>query len=428
MPSHPPAPARRVLLLLSTTTYRANAFLQAAEKLRLEAVVGSEREQVLAPSNPVGNLTLDFSDPGEAARAILEFAAWRPLGAVIAADDEGAMTAALAAEQLGLEHHSARGVAATRDKFRMRQTVAEAGMSTPGFRQVGIDENPSAIARQLRFPCVVKPLSLSASRGVIRADDEPSFVAAFERAADLLRRLGLRRSAVESDRALLIEDYLPGAEVALEGLVTRGRLRVLALFDKPDPLEGPFFEETIYVTPSRQPEEAQVRAARCAQEAVTALGLNHGPVHAELRIEGNHVSLVEIAARSIGGLCSRALRFGDGISLEELLLRHALGEDVGGLERESRASGVMMIPIPRRGILRGIEGIDGARDLPGMDDVRITIPIGQEVVPLPEGARYLGFLFASADSPAEVESTLHQAHGRLRFAIDDALSQGPTRE
>jgi biotin carboxylase len=407
----------RVLLLLATRTYRARAFLDAASRLKVAVTVGTDRRQALAPTNPAGNLTLSFSDPTAAAREIATFHALHPIDAVVAADDDGAELAAEASAVLGLAHHSAAAVRTARSKRLSRERWREAGLPGPGFVRGSARDDPDALAARVRFPCVVKPVDLSASRGVIRADDHASFVAAFRRTAALLEHL--RPRAADGDLALemIVEDFVPGPEVALEGLVDHGRLRVLALFDKPDPLDGPFFEETIYVTPSRLAPERQDRIAEIAARAIAALGLDHGPVHAELRVPPAGPVLLEIAPRSIGGLCSLALRFGDDESLETLILRHALGYDVSGIGRERAASGVMMIPIPRAGVLRGVGGVEAARAVRGVSGVRITVPAGDELVPLPEGHRYLGFIFARGERPEEVERTLRDAHEQLRFEI-----------
>ena len=407
----------RVLLLMTTATYRAGAFLDAARSLGVAVVVGSERVQALASLHPGGHLTLDFADEVLAAIEIETFARGNPLDAVIATDDDGAILAARAAERIGLEHAPVAAVRAARSKLASRVAFARAGLPTPRFEVFPSASDPLGVARRVAYPCVLKPLHLAASRGVIRANDEAELVAAFARIATLLGRTGPWAPGGEEARSILIEDYIPGIEVAVEGIVTAGRLRVLAIFDKPDPLDGPYFEETIYVTPSRLAPALQEAIAAATQRAVTALGLAHGPVHAELRLDGERVWPLEIAPRSIGGLCSRALRFGDGISLEELILRHALGNDVTSLVREPGAAGVMMIPIPRAGILESVGGIETAGAVPGIEDVRITIPIGHEVVPLPEGSRYLGFVFARAESPEQVECALREAHGRLRIDI-----------
>jgi biotin carboxylase len=266
------------------------------------------------------------------------------------------------------------------------------------------------------YPCVVKPLMLSASRGVIRADDEGQFVGAVRRLEAILRTPD---AAALGDiaRQVLVEAFIPGREVALEGLLVRGELHVLALFDKPDPLDGPFFEETIYVTPSRLPAPVQAEIASCTARAARALGLQDGPVHAELRVNRRGPSVIEVAARSIGGLCSRTLRFGTGLSLEELILRHALGMGIPSLERERQAAGVMMIPIPRAGVLKEVRGQAEARSVPGIEEIAITAHAGEDLVPLPEGARYLGFIFARAESPERVEAALREAHRRLEFIV-----------
>ncbi|MFT3916836.1 MAG: ATP-grasp domain-containing protein [Anaeromyxobacteraceae bacterium] len=280
-------------------------------------------------------------------------------------------------------------------------------------------EDPQAVARGVRFPVVLKPLIFSASRGVIRADDPAAFVAAWRRIQKLLHDTKLERRAREEGEGarLLVEGFVPGAEVALEGLLVAGALEVLAFFDKPDPLDGPYFEETLYVTPSRHPAALQAEVARLVGEGCRALGLGEGPVHAELRLSPAGPVILEIAARSIGGLCSRTLKFGAGLTLEEVLVAHAMGIPLADVRREARASGVMMLPIPRRGVLHGVAGLEAARAVPGVVDVVITAPEGREIVPLPEGDSYLGFLFAKGETPADVEAALRAAHARLAFDL-----------
>jgi biotin carboxylase len=311
-------------------------------------------------------------------------------------------------------------VGATRNKLAMRVALARAGVPSPAFTSFAVADDPRVAARRVGYPCVLKPLVLSASRGVIRADSEAEFAAAFERIAAILAAPEVRELGPGAER-ILVEDFVPGFEVALEGLLSGGALETLALFDKPDPLDGPFFEETIYVTPSRLPGAAQVAVRETASAAAAALGLRDGPVHAELRVDraqgGHRAWMIEIAARSIGGLCSRTLSFGTGMSLEEIILRHALDLPIASLARERRAAGVMMIPIPNGGLLEEVEGLDDARAVPLIEDVVISIHKGQAVVPLPEGSRYLGFIFSRADTPGEAETALRVAHRRLRFAI-----------
>ena len=407
----------RLLLLMTTTTYRASAFLEAAQRLNVPVVVGSDREQVFSAVNPGAYLTLDFNAPEEASRAIVEFAKEYPIRAVVSADDDGAILGAVASAALGVRHNTVDGVAAARNKHRMREMLAAAGVPSPRSTLVPVDEDPGEVARRVRYPCVVKPLFLSASRGVIRADDMPQFVSAFNRVIAILRRPEVSEQGGELAQQVLVEDFIPGIEVALEGLLSEGKLRVLALFDKPDPLEGPFFEETIYVTPSRLPAAVQETIKTCTVEAVTALGLEHGPVHAELRVNEQGPWILETAPRSIGGLCSRTLRFGTGISLEELILRHTMGLEVDSLDREKQAAGVMMIPISQAGTLYEVRGQEEAQGVPGIEEIRITIPLGQEVVPLPEGTRYLGFIFARDETPDRVEAALREAHRRLSLII-----------
>ena len=408
--------ARRILLLMSPATYRAGAFLHAARHLDLEVVVGIDLPETLSDYWHVP-LGLDFNDPATSLRTIVEYAQEHPLAAVLSVDDSASELAARACVELGLPHNSPHSAEAARDKLLMRTLMARGGAPCPTFRPFLLNADPHEIATQVDYPCVLKPLRLSGSRGVIRADDAGEFVAAFRR----LKRLLLSEGNGEDTTSFLVEDFLPGCEVALEGILTRGQLKVLTLFDKPDPLDGPFFEETIYVTPSRLPVSTQEAIARCVATAAASLGLREGPVHAELRVNERGPWMLEIAGRSIGGLCSTILEFGAGMCLEELILRHAIGEEIAQIERERQATGVMMIPIPAAGLLKSAHGVEEARQVPLITGIEITARINYSLLPLPEGASYLGFIFARGETPAAVESAIRQAHSLLRFEIRPEL-------
>ncbi|MGH8936542.1 MAG: ATP-grasp domain-containing protein [Acidimicrobiia bacterium] len=402
----------RLLLILPTDTYRTADFMAAARRVGAEVVVASERAQALAAGDDY--LQLDFRDPVGSARAVVELARRRPLDAVIPVDDRGVLVAALAGQALGLVHNPPEAVAATRDKAEMRRRLARAGVSQPDFAVARASDDVAAVAARLGLPCVVKPLSLSGSRGVIRADDPQGAAGAAARIRAILAEAG-----EDPAGELLVERYVPGMEVAVEGLLRDGELEVLAIFDKPDPLEGPYFEETIYVTPSRLPAATQRRIALLTREAAAALGLREGPLHAEVRLDGGRLWLLEVAARSIGGLCSRTLRFGlVNRSLEAILVRHALRMPLHDLRREEVSSGVMMLPIPGAGTLQEVRGREEALAVPGIVDLEMTIPAGRPVRPLPEGDRYLGFLFARGPTPQAVEASLREAHRRLEVLID----------
>jgi biotin carboxylase len=400
------SPVPRVLLVLPSATYRAPDFLDAAARLGAEVVVGSEHRQAMSDSMGDRAVVLSLRRPHLAADQIERLAERAPLDAIVAVDDGGTRAAALAAERLGLRGNPPEAAARARDNAAMREALGAAGVCQPDWR-LGTDI--PALAEELGFPCVVKPLTLAGSQGVIRVDTPEETIAAADR---------VRAIVGDPDAELLVERFVPGDEVAVEALLQEGRLEVLAVFDKPDPLNGPYFEETIYVTPSRKPTGVLSAVHRRAADAAAALGLTEGPVHAELRV-GPPVTVLELAARSIGGLCSRSLRFGLGVSLEDLILRHALGMPLDHLRREDLASGVMMLPIPRAGVLREVRGQEPARAVPGVAGLEISIAPGRPVQPLPEGDRYLGFLFAKAGTPERVEAALREAHARLEVEIED---------
>jgi biotin carboxylase len=414
-----------LLLLVPTRSYRTDDFRVAAARLGVPLVLGSDRCHRIeeAFGEAPGLISLDYRRPARAAGQIAAAARRRPIRAVVPVDEGTAVIAALAAEKLGLPHNPPAAARRAADKHAMRRALREAGVPVPDFRLFDLAGGPEGPAGKVQYPCVLKPLLLSASRGVIRADDPASFAEAWRRVERILEaaRAERRPRDQRAARRVLVEAFVPGAEVAVEGLLRGGSLELLALFDKPDPLDGPYFEETLYVTPSRHPAALQQAVQRVAAEAAQALGLTEGPVHAELRLSADGPVVLEVAARSIGGLCARALRFGAGLSLEEIVVAHAVGLPLSTLTREARASGVMMLPIPRRGILHGVSGLTAARAVPGVEDVVVTIPEGREVVPLPEGDAYLGFLFARAGRPEEVEQALRAAQARLAFDIRPAL-------
>ena len=404
----------RVLLLLPTATYRARDFLAASRTLDVELVVASERRQAMSKSMGDRALVVDLRQPDAAAEAIVARAQDKPLDAVVGVDEQGVLVAALAAARLGLAHNPPEAVAATRDKTAMRGVFAAAGLPQPEYGVAGPGTDVARLAGEVGLPCVVKAVSLSASRGVIRADDPRAADAAAQRI-----RVILAESGEDPDAPLLVERYLPGTEVAVEGLLRGGALEILAVFDKPDPLAGPYFEETIYVTPSRLPAETLEAVSLLTAAATAALGLVEGPIHAELRIDGGSVWMLELGARSIGGLCSRSLRFGMGVSLEELILRQALGLPLDDLSPEAAASGVMMLPISSSGVLKEVRGQAEARAVPGVTGLEISIARGKVVRALPEADRYLGFLFARGETPEHVEHALRAAHGLLEVVIGD---------
>ncbi len=399
----------RILLLLPTATYRAADFVTAAARLGVDVVVGSEHRQALA--GPMGDraVVVPLAGGDAALDAIAALHDRTPLDAVLAVDDQGVVVAATAAQRLGLRHNPPNAVAATRDKAAMRERLAAASLPQPAYRIVAHGADIASAASQVGYPCVVKPVSRSASQGVIRVDDAIQAAAA-----------GIRIRAIVGDgpEPLLVERFVPGAEVAVEGLLLGGRLEVLAVFDKPDPMDGPFFEETIYVAPSRQPASVLADLEATVARAAAALGLREGPVHAELRIgTAGALMILELAARSIGGLCARALRFGAGVSLEEVIIRHALGLGLDGLARETQASGVMMLPIRSAGVLDRVSGQERALAIEGVVGVEISIASGRPVVPLPEGDRYLGFVFARGPTAQDLEDALRRAEACLEVRL-----------
>jgi biotin carboxylase len=410
---------QRLLLFAATTGYQIRVFAEAARRLGVDATLAADRCSRL--DDPWGDHSIAVKFDYRMPQSVETFRDMRFDG-VAAVGDRPAALAAEVAAMLGIPFHPPAAAYACQDKFLARQLYQAAGLPVPAYFRAALTEDAGALARRAPYPCVLKPLGLSASRGVIRANNQAEFVAAFGRIRALLEKNpDLRRLR---QRALQVESYIEGREFAIEGLVTNGVFQALAIFDKPDPLTGPFFEETIYVTPSREPAATEEALLDTARRAVRALGLYHGPAHLEMRWNEEGVWMLDAAARPIGGLCAKALRFefgGTSAPLEELVIRHAWGEDVSGARLEGPACGVMMIPIPKGGIYESVEGVERARAVPGIEDVMVTAKAGQLLVPLPEGVSYLGFLFARGNSAQEVELALRRSHAELRFHIAAAL-------
>jgi biotin carboxylase len=410
-----------LLLLASTKGYETRLFIDAARNLGIPIALGTDRCGSLDDPWNDRAIPLRFEDPEASARTILDFAREQPVQAIVPLGDHAVRTAALACRALDLPHNPPEAAEAARNKYKARQKLKTAGVAVPPFARFSLQDDPRRCAQQVAYPCVLKPLSLAASQGVIRADTPGQFLLAFERIRALMQRPEVQVHKEESTDWLLAEGFIPGREVAVEGLLDRGRLRVLALFDKPDPLDGPFFEETIYVTPSREDAARQAAIVTEVERAARALALFHGPIHAEVRLSPDGPRIVEVAARAIGGLCSRVLRFRTGLSLPELILAHACDLPVEPATPDDQAAGVMMIPIPTAGIYEGVDGLDAALQVPGIEDLTITAKEDHPILPRPEGASYLGFIFARGSAPDKVEHALRAAHQCLRFRITTRL-------
>jgi formate-dependent phosphoribosylglycinamide formyltransferase (GAR transformylase) len=417
---------KTVALFASKLGYQTRSFEAAAGRLGVRLAYVTDRCHEL--SDPWGDnaIAARFANPEQAAAIAIHSLRGKPLDAILALGDGPAVAASYAARGLGVRSNHPAAVEACHNKLRMREVFRDAGVWNPWFRAIPLQPEPEPSLLGIQYPCVLKPLSLSASQGVMRTNSREEFLEAARRLAHLLERPEFLVKGASAAREALVEEYLPGVEVALEGILIDGDLRILAIFDKPDPLEGPFFEETIYVTPSRLSAEQQSAIQSTAKQAARAIGLSHGPVHAEFRINERGVWTIEVAPRPIGGMCAASLSFVserqlDSIGLEELILRHAIGEDISAWHRETQSSGVMMIPVPSSGIFEEVDGIDQAKRIPHITDVEITARLHDVILAWPEGSSYLGFIFAKSESPADVERALREAHSKLRFRIQQTL-------
>ena len=406
----------RLLLIAPPNSYRTVAYLESARQQGVDVLVASEGKHSLVGEIAAG-LHLDLSAP-DALEILLEAARDQPFSGVVATDDTTVELGSRIAQALGLPHNEPQAARISRYKDLSRQALADAGVPVPEFYVVNLNGDVAGQCAGISYPCVVKPLSLSASRGVIRADNAEELLSACARVEAIIASENMSDAWLRSH--VLVEGYVGGAEVALEGLLQQGELAVLAIFDKPDPLQGPYFEETYYITPSRHSEDLQQKIVATVKSACVGIGLREGPVHAEVRLAESGCVIIEVASRTIGGECARLLAFGTGHSLEALVIAHAVGKPLA-IKPPAGAAGVLMIPIHEAGILRRIEGITAARAVPFIEDILISIRDGYELLPLPEGSSYLGFMFASAATPEQVEAALRIAHDHLTVVVAPML-------
>lgn len=411
---------RRLLLVAATTGYQTRLIAEEARSHGIEPVLATDRCHRL--EDPWGDqaIPVHFQEPEKSAEEIARELK-EPVQGVLALGDTTVQVAAAAAKLLGLPFHPPEAVHRARDKYLAREAFSRAGLRVPRYRTISLRAEAEAVAQQIDYPCVLKPRALSASQGVIRADSPGEFIEAFCRIKRLLADPHLRGGVHGPVQDVLVEDYIEGKEFAVEGVLNRGRLKIFAIFDKPDPLCGPYFEETIYTTPSREPEQVQRLIADTVEKAVRALGLYHGPIHAELRVNREGAWMLEVAGRPIGGLCSRVLRFEPDRTLEQVLVLHAVGEDIEPVQLRKEAAGVMMIPVPRAGIYAGVRGLEKAKQVDLVESVIITAKEGQKILLWPEGSSYLGFIFARGSGAEAVEQALRRAHAQLEFQLQPIL-------
>jgi len=407
-----------VILIIPSASYRTNPFMDAATKLDLKVLVITDKSQVFSEYYPDNVITMNFEHWQESIENIREWSERYDLKAVIGVDEESIILAAKLSESLCIEHNSLESVKLTKNKYLMRSELKKSGLKSPWFKRFSVHETPKDIFAELSFPCVLKPTFLSASQGVLRVNSFEEFEKGCEMLSDLLAEEKVKKRGGDQANWILVEEYIPGKEVSIEGIVNDGKLKDLAIFDKPEPPEGPIFPETIFITPTILDEHLQFSLLETAQTALQALGISKGPVHIELRINDHGNYILECAARSIGGLCSKVLEFKGGMSLEELILRSALGRNVEKTQLIDKAKGVMMMPTEKRGILREIHGIKAALAVKGITDLQTTIKPGEMLEPLPKGDRYLGFLFAEGKDQDTVIIVLQEAWSKIEVVSE----------
>lgn len=405
-----------VLIISPGASYRLTPYLNAIKSLLYKAIIASDSDFSIVSADIVG-IRIDLGKPDKSLQRIFDAIASVNICAVIATDDATIEMANQVAKQLLLPFNSEAAAKTSHRKDLARLCLSQYKQDhykIPLFSILPLDRSEQSENQWAQFPAVVKPLSLSGSRGVIRVNQKNELDVALARVGNILHN---DQTLAEYERNhVLIEAFIPGVEVAIEGLLQNGKFELITLFDKPDPLDGPYFEESYYITPSRQPEVVQQKIVAATQAVCEAYQLQEGPVHGEFRINQYGVWVLELAARTIGGQCARILQFATGVSLEEMVLKNKLRLPVQ-YNTDIKGAGILMIPTPGSGILKRVEGLSQASKVENIVDIEITVRQGYELVTLPEGERYLGFIFALAQTPEAVESALREAHQKLKIII-----------
>ena len=404
-----PTSGKRLLLVSHHNSYRIAPYIKAALNLGLEVTIASQGKHSLV-TEVANGLHIDFDDVNAAHKEILKENQKRPFTGILGSDDQTVELAAYAAKTLKLPHNPPRAALYSHRKDLARAQLSLTGCPVPIHCLLDLNLPVKNQMAGLPWPCVIKPLNMSASRGVIRTNNKDEFITACER----LRPIIADSQEEFEQRHLLIEDYIDGIEIAYEGFLQNGELETITIFDKPDPLTGPYFAETIYVTPTALSDELQLSIKKVIQKACLAYGLRSGAIHAECRIDSeNRIWILEVASRTIGGDCARVLD-NENFSIEELAILLAIGQPVTPYIAE-QARGVMMIPIRQKGLLKRVEGLLQASKIKHIDKIDIIIGEGHELIPLPEGNQYLGYIFASAESTEQVTAAIREAYALLKF-------------
>ena len=401
-----------ILFIAPPQSYRIAPYLKAAKELDCDLTIASMGEYSLVSPIAEG-IHIDFADHEAALARLKEHHQQHPFNAVIGGDDLAVELASRLANELGLAHNSPQASLLTRRKDLARAHLQQAGVAVPAHSLIDLTRPLAIQLEQLHYPCVLKPLAMSMSRGVIRVDNTEQAQQACARIESIIQEALVE----EEQQKILAEQYIDGEEIAYEGLLTNGELKTLLFFDKPEPLTGPYFEESYYITPSRQDKDIQQRVYEVVKAACDSYGLVTGPVHAELRVdEDGKVWVLEVAARTIGGECARLVELATEQSLEKLVLSNALSQ-LHSLPELKGAAGVLMIPTTQAGVLRRVEGVMAAQNVEGIKEVVLSVREGHQLVPLPEGSSYLGFMYGLAETPEQVEQALREAHAKLNVVI-----------
>lgn len=400
---------KRLLLISHHNSYRIASYIKAAKNLSLDVTIASQGKHSLVTEVADG-LHVNFDDTESALKEIIKENNKKPFAGILGSDDQTVELAAQAAKVLHLPHNPPEAAQYSHRKDLARAKLTLADRNVPFHCLLNLTKPIKNQIIDLPLPCVVKPLNMSASRGVIRVDNTEQLKVACER----LRPILADSPNIFEQTHILIEAYIDGIEIAYEGYLQNKKLNTITIFDKPDQLTGPYFAETIYVTPSSLDNDLQLAIKMEIEKSCKAYGLVTGSIHAECRIDKNNkVWILEIASRTIGGDCARILD-NNNYSLEEMAILLSIGKNIT-IKKSKKARAVMMIPIKQKGLLKRVEGLSLANKVKHIDSIDIIINQGHELIPLPEGNQYLGYIFSSADTSEKATEAIRMAYDILTF-------------
>ncbi len=380
---------KKLLLVIPENSYKSNDFVVAAEKLGIDFLIITDSEQV---SSKFSDTVIINKFDAELNKNNLK--KLKDVTHVLPVDHSALKFSGYLVDLLEVKGNKLESINLSMNKYESRKifnSLLDIKVNNEIIKN--IDDVNTFINKN--GTSVLKPIYGTASKSVLKINN-------VEKNKEQIEKL--MQDCFDQD--LVIEEYIDGKEYALEGTIINSELKKIVIFDKPVEYKHPYFEESIYITPSELSSEAEKRVVSIVDKACKKIGLEDGPVHVEFKINENQIFIIEINPRMIGGLCSRCLSFGlFKVSLEEIILHAFMNNELKNIELLNNYVGVLMIPTPKSGKFISINK-EELENIPNISNVEITVPEGSDLLEPPYGDKYLGFAFSQGIDKKTVNESL----------------------